>query len=335
MDTHRDVIKVAQDGELTVGELLDLYSTMRSPDWSLATRSTFRSHVLPLLEAHRNTPVRDLSRTDIARTNAAWLAAGCSPGTVRRRHTILSAALGYAETELELIDSSPARGVRLPTVERMPIHLPLMSDAFAAISRFDHRHLRMIARLAAATGARRGELLALRWSDLDLDGDPPALLIAATISSDSARLERKPTKTGRSGQRRVAIDPGTVNALRRWQAELTGQTRAAGPEGRLSDQPIVPSPVDPTALWVPDQVTARWASARRGTILAPVRFHDLRHLHATTLLAAGVPIPVVAARLGHASTQMTLDRYGHAIPAQDQMASDVIASAQTAWGHEG
>lgn len=173
-----------------------------------------------------------------------------------------------------------------------------------------------------------GELLALRWSDLDLDGDPPALLIAAAISSDSARLERKPTKTGRSGQRRVSIDPDTVNALRSWHAELTDVSGAAGSERRLSDQPIVPSPVDPTALWVPDQVTARWASARRGTILAPVRFHDLRHLHATTLLAAGVPIPVVAARLGHASTQMTLDRYGHAIPAQDRIASAVIASAR-------
>src|SRR5699024_9928429 len=69
---------------------------------------------------------------------------------------------------------------------------------------------------------------------------------------------------------------------------------------------------------------------RTGSALTEVRLHELRHLHATTLLAAGVPVPVVAARLGHASTQMTLDRYGHAIPAQDQLAAQAITGARTA-----
>lgn len=329
LDALAQELAVGVDGtEMTIDELLDLYELTMSPSWSASTRASHRSHVIPVRAAYGSIVVAQLTRADIARTNAAWIAAGRAPGTVRRRHVILSAALTYAETELEMIAASPARGITLPSIERAPTDLPSMADTLTAIADIDHEHLRIAARLAATTGARRGELVALRWSDLDLTGETPSVLVAASISHDSTTLERKGTKTGRSGQRRVSLDAGTVRALKAWRKRLLELAMAAGLPRPTTQTPVVPSPVDPTAVWVPDQVTKRWGYARRHTPLADVRFHDLRHLHATHLLAAGVPIPVVAARLGHSSTQMTLDRYGHAIPAQDQLASDAIAAIE-------
>lgn len=333
LDRLLQELAIGVDGDsMTVGELVELYALTKSSSWSMSTRASHRSHVIPVLDAYGSTPVAQLTRADIIRTNASWLAAGRTAGTVRRRHTILSAALAYAETELEIIAASPTRGITLPSIERTPTDLPSMTDALEAIDEITHRHLRVLARIAVATGARRGEILALRWPDLDLDADVPAVLFAAAISADSGDLERKSTKTGRLGQRRVSLDPETVQVLRAWRTELLELAMAAGLPRPGATTPVVPSPPDPTAVWIPDQVTARWRTARKASVLAHVRLHDLRHLHATTLLAAGVPVPVVAARLGHASTQMTLDRYGHAIPAQDQMAAQVIADAGTIGG---
>lgn len=91
---------------------------------------------------------------------------------------------------------------------------------------------------------------------------------------------------------------------------------------------MVPSPSDPAALWYPEHLTRAWGAPRAAVPALPgLRFHDLGHLHATTLLAAGVPITTVAARLGHASAKMTLDIYGHALRAHDRMAADVIGRA--------
>ena len=75
------------------------------------------------------------------------------------------------------------------------------------------------------------------------------------------------------------------------------------------------------------RITSSWHRHRVAVGLEHLRFHDLRHLHATTLLAAGVPVNTVADRMGHASARMTLDVYGHAIPAHDRMAADVVGRA--------
>jgi len=75
------------------------------------------------------------------------------------------------------------------------------------------------------------------------------------------------------------------------------------------------------------RVSREWARHRDGIGLGALRFHDLRHLHATALLGAGVPVNTVAERLGHASARMTLDVYGHAIGAHDRLAADVVGAA--------
>lgn len=94
--------------------------------------------------------------------------------------------------------------------------------------------------------------------------------------------------------------------------------------------PIVASPSEPRDPWWPDRVTRTWDRHRDQIGLPGLRWHDLRHRHATTLLEAGVPVHTVSARPGHGSAHMTLDVYAHALPAGDRAAADVIARARRA-----
>lgn len=202
--------------------------------------------------------------------------------------------------------------------------MPELSQVLAAVARLDHRRLRTIAELALATGARRGELIALRWSDVDLDLG--VVKIAASVSQGpDATLVRGPRKAG--GVLRLSIDEATVAGLRSWRTDARAAALAAG-HGRLGDQhPVVPAPSDPRSPWRPDRVTNTWVKHRASIGLPTLRFHDLRHVHATALLASGMPVHDVAARLGN-TPAMIHGVYGHAMPAADQRAAAVVAEAR-------
>lgn len=120
----------------------------------------------------------------------------------------------------------------------------------------------------------------------------------------------------------MAVDPGTVGVLRAWRVKSAAEALAVGAAG--DGLPVFGSPSDPSLPWHPERLTREWVRHRDGIGLGGLRFHDLRHLHATHLLEAGVPVSTVSARLGHASARMTLEVYGHARPAVDQAAAAVI-----------
>ena len=294
---------------LTVARVLEQYRILRSAEWSPSTLAGYGHHTKAIIGAVGDVPVAALSGPALEVVYAGWVTDGSSPGTVRRRHAVLAAALADAERRGQIV-GSPARRVRLPaTRPKSTDDLPLMGEVLAALGGLGHDRLAMAVRLALATGARRGELVGLRWRP-DVDLVAPSVSIHGSIAvADGGRLVRKSTKGGRP--RVLSIDRGTADLLAGWGGEA--------PRG-----PVLGSPTEPGEPWHPGQVTLAWHRHRDAVGLGAVRFHDLRHIHATTLLAAGVPVATVAARLGHASTRMTFDVYGHAIPAHDQIAADVI-----------
>ena len=176
-------------------------------------------------------------------------------------------------------------------------------------------------RLAAISGARRGELCALRWSDFDLKGG--WLTIARSLSGGRAdALVEKDTKT--HAKRRVSLDAETRSSLEAHRRTCEHRARACDVELPptafvFSDMP------DGSAPWRPSRVTLafRRISTRLG--VGGVRFHDLRHFAATQLLAAGVPVKTVSARLGHANASTTLNIYAHRLEAADEEAANVLA----------
>ena len=183
-------------------------------------------------------------------------------------------------------------------------------------------------RLLAATGMRRGEALALRWRDVDLDAGRLAVRRSiGMVKSKGAgeQLVEGSTKTGRS--RVVDLDAGTVAALRAYRA-----ARGLLALDLVRDSTPVLSTFD-GSIRHPERFSRRFttqvAQARR-TLgeeqLPAIRLHDLRHTHATLLLADGVPVKVVSERLGHARAMITLTVYQHVHPGMGRQAADRFAA---------
>lgn len=319
----------------TVLDLLDAWLDAHIDTWApstLMTHTSIRARVglhigdIEISELHPtqlNTMYRDLSRG--RRPDTEGPVPALAPATVNRFHAVVSSALALA-VRWEWLTTNPARGATPPSRAQHRAR-SLDSMAVLRIARGIPAHTRfgVLVRLATVTGARRGELCALRRIDFDLDRSVLRISRAISVGHGCSRIERT-TKTNRP--RSVSLDPVTCTALTAW---LENQTRDAARAGRgripnpflfspllAGDRPLAPNSV--TALW------HRWKRriASDGT-LDHVRFGDLRHHAVTHMLGAGVPVTTVAARVGHSTPATTLRVYGHALPVHDAGAADVLA----------
>jgi len=205
-----------------------------------------------------------------------------------------------------LITTSPVERATRPRVrgaEPKVVWTPAELRMFLSVAAA-HR-LGAFYRLAAYTGARRGELLYLRWSDIDLDAAEVTFRGSADVI-DGERVEGT-TKGGRS--RVVSIDAGTVDVMREHRKAQVAEQLAAG-QWWLGDGDLVFVAEQGAPLY-PSTVSGLMRKLVVKSGAPPARLHDLRHLHATTLLLAGVPVHVVAARLGHADPSITLKVYAN------------------------
>ena len=188
--------------------------------------------------------------------------------------------------------------------------------------------------VAVYTGARRGELLNLRWKDIDLDAKK--ITITGSTAVIGGERVNGTTKSGRT--RVVSIDDETAVVLRQRKADQAAEQLHAGDSWRGTRDGYVF-----TTGWgepiYPDTVTSLMTKLIRAhndpdqgpsprNQLPHARLHDLRHLHATTLLLSGVPVHVVAARLGHADPAITLRVYAHVIRSAEAAAADIFAQGR-------
>jgi len=256
---------------------------------------------------------------DLDRLYRRLLDAGVAPPRVRRVHTVLSTALGQA-VRWEMIVSNPALNASPPELREREIVPPEPERlvAFQAQVQGEDPELGMFIWLAAMTGARRGELCALRWADVDLDDQ--SVLIKRAIVDAGGSLVEKDTKTHQVRRIAIGADTGERLMAHRQQyeerASLFGVRLAADARVFASD----PQGLEP---WRPDSMTHRFVDARRKAGLGDdVRLHDMRHFLATRMIAAGVDVRTVSGRLGHRRTSTTTDRYAAFVPASDRLAAD-------------
>lgn len=180
-----------------------------------------------------------------------------------------------------------------------------------------HRHIPLWT-LAASTGMRRGELLGLRWRDVDLKAQ--RLSVRQTIISVGYEVIRSDPKTAK-GARTIDLDGHTVRALRAHRAEqrLERQLLALPEYGeglvfcRENGEP-----------YHPDLVRQSFERRVSASAVPRIRFHDLRHTHATLMLQAGVRPKVVSERLGHSTVAFTMDVYAHVIPGMQADAAETF-----------
>jgi integrase len=284
-----------------------------------STLERYESHVrCAITPALGGLPLQGLMPTHLNKLYGDLRTAGRAPKTIRNIHGVLSKALADAE-RWGLVGRNAARLADVPTVARPKLRVwsPEQTRAFLAAVANDRLFAAWL--LAATTGMRRGELLGLRWEDIDLDTGV-VRVAQARVRAGNQVVAGEP-KTAR-GRRTLALDPTTVAALRQHRKRQTEERLAAGPDYADSGLAFtMPSgtPIHPNrfSLWFRRHV--------RAAGLPAIRLHDMRHSYATAGLAAGVPPKVMSERLGHATVAFTLDIYTSALPAMDKSAADVVA----------
>ena len=222
---------------------------------------------------------------------------GLSSGTLARVHVVLRSALAQAQRWGWIFDNPVERAHRIKV--RKTERKPPTPDEVATLIRWlaDHDDLlHLFVAVAVSTGARRAQLLAVRWENIDLVSGRVAFVGGWVEGPNGPVLSD--TKTSRRHQ--VQIDPVTI--------ELLGQRFGDGRCGYVfSDDGGV-------SLWKPNRATNSFLRALDGAGLRRFRLHDLRHFMATELLQAGVALAVVSQRLDHQRKSTTLDYYAHAVP---------------------
>ncbi len=307
---------------LTEDWLSAIKSTVRPSTWD-SYRANCETHVVPKLghlelralsPSHLNRFYSELSEN--GRKDGRG---GLSPKTTRYVHTIIHRALRDA-LRWGLLSRNVADLADPPKHSRKEMSIWSAEQLQAFLASVENQRLHPCYLLASMTGMRRGEVLGLRWQDVDLDSG--RLRVRQTLTSVDYKLVFGRPKTARSNLS-VALDPATVTALRAWrkaQLEERMAWGAAYEDNGLTFCRENGSPTHPQSL---SQAFERDAKAAG---LPVIRFHDLRHSYATVALSAGVHPKVVSERLGHSSIAVTLDTYSHVIPALEEEAASRIAA---------
>lgn len=243
---------------------------------------------------------------------------GLSAKTVHNIHRTLSRGLSDAVHDGVLVRNPAERCHTMPSSPEQATWDAGQVRAFLVHVAEDR--LVTMWRIAATTGIRRGELVGLRWSDVDLEHG--RLSISQQRAKGGGTVAAGPTKTRRS-RRLVSIDPATVTALRGHRKRQAEERLLFG--AGYTDEGLVFCREDGVPLH-PDRVTQLFRRHSAAAGLPWIKVHGLRHTHATLMLQAGVHPKVVQERLGHSSIAITLDTYSHAIPAMQEDAADRLAA---------
>lgn len=243
-------------------------------------------------------------------------------------HTLLSMAFADAVEAGSLavspIERLPRRSRPSYTQRKQPDRTWSDVEARRFLAHVADERLYALWALALDTGARRGELAALRWQDVDLAAG------VVRIARNRVHVGREVVETTPKSKkpRTVGLDGRTVGALRAWQRQQKLERLAAGPAwvgGELDDAYLWTD--EAGEVYRPDGLSDRFEAAQAGAGVRRLVLHGLCHTSATLALLAGVQVHVVSHRLGHANVSITLDTYSHVLPQQDGDAARLIGGA--------
>ena len=328
-ELSKEAVKLAEgryfeSSRITFGKFLDQWLTDYVASSVQATtevryRSIVERHLKPKLGS---VPLSQLRPSHLTKVYGEWLhdgrydGKGLSAQTVMHHHRVVSEALGHA-VKWQFVQTNVALSVDPPKVRRTEMKT-LDRDNVAKLLRSpDPSRILPIVSFAVKTGMRQGEILALRWPDLDFERR------VAEVRRTVRHLPRQgfvfSEPKSRMGRRSVSLPASLVEELR--------SLKASQAEGKLllgSDYQ------DAGLVFCRSTGLPRYATTLKrqfGRLLASsgvpgVRFHDLRHSHATLMLQQGIHPKVVSERLGHASIQITLDTYSHVLPGLQDAAAE-------------
>jgi integrase len=242
---------------------------------------------------------------------------GLSAQTVLHFHRVLHKALSQA-VKWQLLARNPAEAVEPPKPQRKKMRALDEAETARLLNLVEGTRLYVPVHLAVTTGLRRGEILALRWQDIDFEAARAEVTQSLEQTRNGLRFKRPKTSQSR---RLVALPALTVEVLRVHRIEQTKERLSLG--SAYTCQGLVCARADGEP-WPPDAFSTCFAAFIRQSDFPHVRFHDLRHTHATHLLRQGVHPKVVSERLGHSKIGITLDTYSHVLPGMQEAAAQQI-----------
>ena len=326
LDTGRYV----EPTKLTVKDLLEEWGamtaeTVRKSTWE-AYQANIRLHVSPTIGGVK---LQDLTAGRLNSLYRQLLAQGRQDGkgglsvkTVRNIHVCLHSALAYAAKNNLVVknvatDASPPRLPGFAGKEMRTWSADQLRHFLTIIA--EDRHYAAYL-LAATTGMRRGEVLGLRWEDVDLEAKTAS--VRQTLISVAYTIQVSEPKTPRS-KRCIALDIYTVAALAAHKTNQEKDRQKVEPAYQQTGYVFTTEQGQPLH---PDLFSKHFDCLVKKSGLPRIRLHDLRHTAATLALRQGIHPKVVSERLGHSTISMTLDLYSHAVPALQQEAADRLAA---------
>ena len=299
---------------------VDRNRTRWSPKTLKETKYALQRYILPCIGA---TPLDHVSPSQIETMYAAWGAEGRSPSTMRRWHGMINSVFADAQ-RLGEISTNPMVRVRPAGGKAKERRIPTPDEVRRVITAAGPMTA-VFFELAAATGARRGTLVALRWRDVDLQAGTVSYVEAVAEGCDGQVLKSNKADVAYA----VTITGPSLEALREHRHRALETAMALGIAGEFGSL-FVFSRDGGSKHWNVSWPTHAWHDACIAAGVAPFRLHDVRHFSASRLLAAGVPSRVVADRLGCTEGNV-LRTYSHRVSssAEDARAAQVMADALT------
>jgi len=274
---------------------------------SLETRETnqghLKNHIIPVLGG---IPLQKVNVSHIEELITSLQAKGLAEGTIKKIYNLVQTAFKTA-SKREIISRNPFDllddGSR-PKVSKPEIDYWTVEEVRHFFNVLEHRQ-RILFILAIHTGMRRGEMLGLRWKDIDFEGG------RLRISQSLKPLQglKKGVKTA-SGYRSISLSPYVLSELKKHRAMIL-QERLSTKHYQDHDLVICQPNGEPVSV---GNFTKFWKRIVQNTGMRYIRFHDLRHTCASLLFSAGVHPKVVQELLGHSSIKVTLDTYSHMMP---------------------
>jgi integrase len=339
--TERDAVRIERQlrlqaragavGSIALSRLVEEWWASK-PRLAPTTQANYRdhldNHILPVLGRKSVEDVRP--RVVGAFLDHLQREKGLSAATARKARTVLSAVLSYA-VAMEYVESNAAMKVSPPEADATERAAPTLEETARILLEAEASDAEFLTYLwvAAETGGRRGETLALRWGGVDFDAGTVSIEGTVSIGDDGAQV-RSRTKTNKSGK--VALSSITLDHLLAHKARV---------ENLLEEAAGEPLEVDPNALvfsggggsrrdildadpWRPDSTSRRFRQLRdRAGVRPDIDLHGLRHTMITEMLAAGVDPRTVMGRAAHSSEATTMTVYAKVRPAMDSAAAEM------------
>jgi len=245
---------------------------------------------------------------------------GVHARTIGHAHRVLSKALSDA-AENDLVSRNVCRARKAPKVDGS--EMAIVQDVPALIEALRPARLFAIAMTALFTGMRLGEVLALRWGRLDIDGK--MVKVREALEETRAHGVRFKEPKSKAGVRDISLPDVVVDVLREYRKQQLELRLQLG-TGRPGNDDLVFHTIEggPQA---PNNVSAEWSDLAAWLGIPEITFHALRHTHASQLIDAGVDVVTISKRLGHSKPDITLRIYAHRFQKDDSKAAAAINAA--------